>query len=119
GELGFGGVTVSDAMNMAPAMRWPSGEAAVRGMLARIDLVLMPPPVAAARQGLLDALRSGQLPRERLVEAATRVLTLKFRLSAFPAAGVSTADRETNASVAAEAAALAATELGGPGNAPW
>lgn len=118
GELGFTGVTVSDAMNMAPAMRWPPGEAAVRAVLAGIDLVLMPPDVQAARQGLLDAVRGGLLPRERLVEAATRVLALKFRLGAFPAARVSTADKETNAMVAAEAAALAVTVLRGPCTGP-
>jgi beta-N-acetylhexosaminidase len=41
-------------------------------MLAGSDLLLMPPNLGLARQGLLDALGTGQLPRERLVEAVTR-----------------------------------------------
>jgi beta-N-acetylhexosaminidase len=118
GELGFAGVTVSDAMNMAPAMQFPTGEATVRALLAGIDLVLMPPDVKAARQGLLDALHGGQLPRPRLVEAATRVLTLKFRLAAFPATEVSTANKGANATAAAEVAAAAVTVLRGPCTGP-
>lgn len=81
GELGFKGVVVTDGMNMAPAMRWPAGEAAVRAINAGNDLLLMPPDVAAAHAGLLAGLRDGSLPRPRLVEAVTRVLTLKFRLA--------------------------------------
>ncbi|HEX7746883.1 MAG TPA: glycoside hydrolase family 3 protein, partial [Micromonosporaceae bacterium] len=81
GRLGFTGVVVTDAMNMAPAKKYPPGEAAVRAVLAGNDLVLMPPDLGAAYNGLLTAVRDGRLPRERLVEAATRVLTLKFRLA--------------------------------------
>ena len=51
GELGFQGVVVSDAMNMAPAMKWPAGEAAVRALEAGNDLLLMPPNVGAAYDG--------------------------------------------------------------------
>jgi beta-N-acetylhexosaminidase len=81
-KLRFTGVAVTDAMNMAPAKKWPVGEAAVRALNAGNDLVLMPPDVRAARDGILAALKDGTLPRERLVEAATRVLTLKFRYGA-------------------------------------
>ena len=84
GDLGFQGVVVSDAMNMAPAMKWPAGEAAVRALEAGNDLLLMPPNVGAAYDGILAAVRGGDLPRDRLVEAATRVLTLRFRLAGTP-----------------------------------
>jgi beta-N-acetylhexosaminidase len=83
-ELKFTGVAVTDAMNMAPAMKWPPGEAAVRALNAGNDLLLMPPDIAAARDGILAAVRGGDLPRERLVEAVTRVLTLKFRTAGRP-----------------------------------
>ncbi|MFI7597507.1 glycoside hydrolase family 3 protein [Actinoplanes sp. NPDC049681] len=79
GRLKFAGVAVTDAMNMAPAMKWPAGEAAVRALNAGNDLLLMPPDIAAARDGIVAALKDGSLARERLVEAVTRVLTLKFR----------------------------------------
>lgn len=80
-RLGFDGVVVTDAMNMAPARRWSAGEAAVRAINAGNDLILMPPDVAGAYHGLLAGLRDGTLSRDRLVDAATRVLTLKYRLA--------------------------------------
>ena len=60
--MGFSGVVVTDALNMAPARRWPPGEAAVRALVAGNDLLLMPPDLGAAQQGLLDALANGPLP---------------------------------------------------------
>jgi beta-N-acetylhexosaminidase len=81
-ELKFTGVAVTDAMNMEPAKKWPAGEAAVRALKAGNDLLLMPPDITAARDGILSALTSGDLPKARLVEAATRVLTLRFRTAA-------------------------------------
>ena len=81
GQLGFQGVVVTDALTMAPAEKFPPGEAAVRALLAGNDLLLMPPDPAAARKGLLDALHSGRLPKTRLAEAVTRILTLKAVLA--------------------------------------
>jgi beta-N-acetylhexosaminidase len=79
GQLKFTGVAVTDAMNMPPAMKWPPGEAAVRALNAGNDMLLMPPDIGAARDGIVGALADGSLPRRRLVEAVTRILTLKFR----------------------------------------
>ncbi|WP_305789393.1 glycoside hydrolase family 3 protein [Symbioplanes lichenis] len=81
-SLGFKGVAITDAMNMAPAMKWPAGEAAVRALNAGNDMLLMPPNLAGARDGILAGLSGGTLKRDRLVEAVTRILTLKFRLAA-------------------------------------
>jgi beta-N-acetylhexosaminidase len=78
GQLKFRGVAVTDAMNMAPAMKWPAGEAAVKALNAGDDILLMPPDIAGARDGIVAALRDGSLKRSRLVEAVTRILTLKF-----------------------------------------
>ncbi|BCJ45107.1 beta-N-acetylhexosaminidase [Actinoplanes ianthinogenes] len=82
GQLKFTGVAITDAMNMAPAMKWPAGEAAVRALNAGNDMLLMPPDIGAARDGIVAGLRSGALKRERLIEAVTRILTLKFRTAA-------------------------------------
>jgi len=79
GQLKFTGVAISDAMNMAPAMKWPAGQAAVKALNAGNDILLMPPDIAGARDGILAALKDGSLKRDRLVEAVTRILTLKFR----------------------------------------
>ena len=86
-KLGFQGVVITDALNMAPAERWPPGEAAVRAILAGNDLLLQPVDLAATQLGLLQALHSGQLPRARLVQTVTRIIALKLRLRGGPQPG--------------------------------
>lgn len=114
GQLGFTGVVVTDGMNMAPAQRWSPGEAAVRALKAGNDLILMPPNVTKTYDGLLAALRDGSLPRERLVEAATRVLTLRFRLGATPTPAMSVLNSPEHRKAAGDLAAAAVTVLRGP-----
>jgi beta-N-acetylhexosaminidase len=113
-QMGFTGVVVSDALEMAPARRWPPAQAAVRALLAGNDLLLMPPNVGAAQGGLLGALKSGELPRARLVEAATRVLTLRYRLGGFATPDMSTLDSSADRGAARAVAASAVTVLRGP-----
>lgn len=113
GQLGFQGVVITDGMNMAPAKRYPPGEAAVRALNAGNDLVLMPPNVGQAYDGLLAALRDGSLPRTRLVEAVTRVLTLKFRLADRPTPELSTLESDRHRKAARDLAAAAVTVLRG------
>ncbi|MFI7549640.1 glycoside hydrolase family 3 protein [Micromonospora sediminimaris] len=113
GELGFQGVVITDGMNMPPARRFPPGEAAVRALKAGNDLILMPPHVGQAYEGLLTALRDGTLPRSRLVEAATRVLTMKFTLGDAPAPELSTLGATAHREAADALAAGAVTVLRG------
>lgn len=113
GQLGFQGVVITDGMNMAPAKRWAPGEAAVRALNAGNDLILMTPNVGQAYDGLLAALRGGSLPRTRLVEAVTRVLTMKFRLGGLPTAPMSTLNAPAHRSAAQALAAGAVTVLRG------
>ncbi len=113
-KLGFQGVVITDALNMAPAEQWPPGEAAVRAILAGNDMLLQPVDLAATQQGLLDALHSGRLPRTRLVQAATRIIALKLKLRAGPQPGavadLAGTDRQ---STAARLSAAAVTVLRG------
>ena len=119
GELGFEGVVITDGMNMAPAKRWPAGEAAVRALNAGNDILLMPDKLPDAYNGLLSGLRVGDLSRARLVEAVTRVLTLKFELAAGkPAPGMSTVGSAAHRAAAARLAAAAVTQLRGTCGAP-
>ncbi|WP_310376543.1 glycoside hydrolase family 3 protein [Catenuloplanes atrovinosus] len=113
GELKFEGVVVSDALNMEPAMAWPAGEAAVRALNAGNDLLLMPPDLPAARDGLLAALRDGSLSRERLTEAVTRVLTLRFTLARAEAPPMSTVGATSGAEPLADLARRSVTVLRG------
>ncbi|WP_371686119.1 glycoside hydrolase family 3 protein [Micromonospora sp. 15K316] len=113
GQLGFQGVVITDGMNMAPAKRWSPGEAAVRALNAGNDLILMTPNVGQAYDGLLAALRDGSLPRARLLDAVTRVLTMKFRLAGTAAPDMSTLDDPAHRAAADALAAAAVTVLRG------
>lgn len=113
-KLGYTGVVVTDALNMEPAEQWGPGEAAVRAVLAGNDILLMPPKLTEAHKGLLDAVRSGRLPKPRLVEAATRILTLKFRLAAVPRPAASVVNGDAGRAAARASAAAAVTVLRGP-----
>ncbi|WP_371501444.1 glycoside hydrolase family 3 protein [Kitasatospora sp. NBC_00374] len=82
-RLGFRGVIVTDALDMAPiAGRWGFGGAAVAALAAGCDLVLLGSPDAekllpeihaAVDRALLD----GSLPEQRLNEAAAAVADLR------------------------------------------
>lgn len=77
GELGFEGLVVTDALNMAGvARRFGSAESAVRALRAGADVLLMPPSPAAARAGIVEAVRRGALPLRRLRQAAARQVAL-------------------------------------------
>ncbi len=83
GELGFTGVIVSDALEMR-AVSEPYGipEAAVLAVIAGTDLLCLGRDqdqlsYLAVKAALLEAVRSGRLPGERLEEAAARVAELR------------------------------------------
>ncbi|MBW6436673.1 glycoside hydrolase family 3 [Actinoplanes hulinensis] len=113
GQLKFTGVAVTDAMNMAPAKKWPAGEAAVRALNAGNDMLLMPPDIGAARDGILDGLKTGSLKRERLTEAVTRILTLKFTTALTPQPDLTVVGSAAHEKAVAAADAAAVTILRG------
>jgi beta-N-acetylhexosaminidase len=118
GELKFKGVAVTDAMNMAPAMKWPAGEAAVKALNAGNDILLMPPDIAGARDGILAALEDGSLKRKRLIEAVTRILTLKFRHAGAAQPELSTVGSPEHQQAVLAAAAASITLLRGKCSGP-
>lgn len=81
GELKFGGVIFTDAMNMQGiAAHYPEGEAAVRSIKAGADVVLYPPNVEKAFLGLKQAAQSGEITEARIDESVRRILTAKARI---------------------------------------
>ena len=73
GDLGFGGLVVTDALVMdAITAHYGAGEAAVLALEAGADLVLMPEDADAAIASVLAALASGRLSEERLTASLER-----------------------------------------------
>ena len=79
-ELGFDGLIVTDALEMAGIRPAWAGEAAVRSVQAGADVVLLPADVRVAIQSLVRAVEEGQLSEERLDTSVRRVLETKARL---------------------------------------
>ncbi|WP_327087561.1 glycoside hydrolase family 3 protein [Nonomuraea sp. NBC_01738] len=78
GELGFDGMLVTDAIEMkAVAAMYSPGEIAVRALNAGVDAICVGISTERSLYELRDAIaaavRSGELPEERLAEAAARV----------------------------------------------
>ncbi|MCS5697455.1 glycosyl hydrolase family 3 [Cyanobium sp. FGCU-52] len=73
GELGFGGLLVTDALVMeAITGRWGAGEAAVLALAAGADLVLMPADADQAIDAIVAAVETGRLSLERIEAARER-----------------------------------------------
>ncbi len=78
---GFNGLIYSDSMKMAAITRMATpGEAAVRAVKAGIDVILDSPDSAAAAASIVAAVKSGDIPRERVEQSARRILEAKVRL---------------------------------------
>lgn len=112
GELGFGGVVVSDAMNMSGLGDFADfGPLAVRAAAAGIDLLLLATPNdhLAAHAAMLDAARDGRLATAELREAAARVRALKGWLAGWEQPALDIVGCAEHRALAAEAAARAIT----------
>jgi beta-N-acetylhexosaminidase len=79
-EMAFRGLIYTDSMGMqgVTAMHAP-GEAAVRAVLAGNDVVLHSPDDGAAAAGIVDAVKSGRIPRARIDASVERILSAKVR----------------------------------------
>ena len=79
-RLGFDGVIVTDALEMAGVReKYGDGEVAVRALEAGVDQLLLPadPPVAYA--AVRDAVASGRLTQARIDTSVERILAMKYR----------------------------------------
>lgn len=82
GELGFTGCVISDAMSMIGACaRVPEDKLAVSFFKAGGDLMLFPRP--EEHEYLVKAVKSGEIPLERMQDAALRCLKLKEKARLF------------------------------------
>ncbi len=81
--LGFKGLVVTDALDMAGLTAlYPGqiGRAAVDAFKAGNDLLIIPADLDASWTAMVEAVRSGEIPAARLDEAVAKVLRLKAGL---------------------------------------
>jgi beta-N-acetylhexosaminidase len=82
-EMGFKGVVVTDALDMGALTRLYAsdvGRAAVEAFKAGNDLLIIPADLDASYRDMLQAVKSGEISRERLNESVRRILELKAAL---------------------------------------
>ncbi|MEO6511189.1 MAG: glycoside hydrolase family 3 protein [Nocardioides sp.] len=83
-ELGFKGLIVTDALDMAGATStYPPNVAPVQAIIAGADQLLVPPQMDTAYAAVLDAVRNGTISRKRLDDSVYRVLLHKFQHGIF------------------------------------
>ena len=82
-QLGFQGIVVTDALDMAGLTRLYSaniGRAAVDAFKAGSDLLLIPADLDASYKAVLDAARSGEIPSAQLDASVLKLLKAKASL---------------------------------------
>ncbi len=80
-DLGFKGIVVTDAMEMAGLVKnFSTGDAAVRALEAGADVLLMPTDPEAVVKAVTAAVQSGRLTRQRIQESVIKILAAKERV---------------------------------------
>jgi beta-N-acetylhexosaminidase len=76
-DLGFEGVAITDSLGMGGVLS-PGRRPAVEALAAGADLLLMPADTAHTHGIVTRAIRQGELDRERVEEAAARVVAVQL-----------------------------------------
>ena len=81
GKLGFEGLVVTDALVMgAIANQYDAREAAVLAVEAGNDIVLMPDDLPGGIEAVCEAVQSGRIHRDRILESVQRIAKAKEKL---------------------------------------
>jgi beta-N-acetylhexosaminidase len=82
-QMKFQGLVVSDALDMAGLTRLYEhniGRAAVEAFKAGNDVLLIPADLEASYRAMVDAVKSGEIPRSRLDDSVSKILRTKASL---------------------------------------
>ena len=80
-DLGFHGLVITDALQMAGvANGFSTGDACVRALEAGADTLLMPVDPDAAIKAVVAAVQSGRLSRQRIQESVIKILSAKEKV---------------------------------------
>jgi beta-N-acetylhexosaminidase len=83
-QLGFKGIVITDALDMAGLTRLYAahiGRAAVDAFKAGNDVLLIPADLNASYRAMLDAVRSGEIPSAQLDASVLKILKAKASLN--------------------------------------
>jgi beta-N-acetylhexosaminidase len=113
-EVGFGGIVLMDTRGMEAILderEITVQDAAVQAIAAGADMVLIDSPYEgwAAQLRLLEAIRNGELPIERVKDAVRRILNVKISNNLEGIEPATTVDWSTNQALAEEVGQLAVT----------
>jgi len=82
--MGFGGLIVSDALDMGALARdYSAAEIAVRAVEAGMDILLHPSDVHQTIEAVVSAVEAGRLTRQHITESVERIMEAKTRLGLF------------------------------------
>lgn len=80
-KLGYKGIIITDSLSMeALTNLYQSDEIAVRTVKAGVDMLLMPLDFEQAYNGLLKAVKSGEISEERIDESVRKILNVKLNM---------------------------------------
>lgn len=112
-ELGFSGVSITDAMDMKAVAQGAAGVVdSIVALRAGVDLLLLTPKRAAQRRledGLRQAVLRGLIPAARLRESHARIVRLRRWLAGFEGPPREVVRSEAHRALARRAAAAAIT----------
>ncbi|MGW6707945.1 glycoside hydrolase family 3 protein, partial [Streptomyces sp. NPDC054956] len=115
-RLGFRGVVVTDALDMAGVrQKYGDDRVPVLALKAGCDQLLNPPDLGLAHRSVLAAVEAGELTRARIEESVLRILELKDRRGLFDQdpAQTSAPGDAVDAAVGTPAHLAAADEIAG------
>jgi beta-N-acetylhexosaminidase len=120
-DVGFEGLAVTDAQDMgAITAQYGSGGAAVTALQAGADVLLMPLDLTSAHTAVVTALGDGSLPRQRVEDAAAKVVAVQTWQGRVAGEAAVPPDAGEAAAEAARAlSAAAVTAVDGSCAAPW
>ena len=79
GEWGYDGIVITDYMDKSCIyQKYTYAEAAVGAIEAGADMILSTKNFAKSYNGILDAVKKGQLTEERIDQSLTRIYKVKF-----------------------------------------
>ncbi|PKM52278.1 MAG: beta-N-acetylhexosaminidase [Firmicutes bacterium HGW-Firmicutes-7] len=84
GEMNYKGFVITDALNMAAITDlYKADEACIKALHAGVDVLLMPEDFTLAYDGIIKAVKSGEISEERIKTSVRTIIKLKLELGLF------------------------------------